>query len=257
MRKIILIIFVTIVIAILLYIILLNINSQWTPFSVGEGSTISLNSEDSILLKYKCKFGLRPISATDYISGICVHPACFCYVCTKCGDGVCGIGENICNCKEDCKERKSIEVKDKIEILTVDDCFKLNNEQDKEKIFNPVAFSGDPDELAKLDEIDKAPKSDFCIFDFVDKHDDVMDKEVCDKIVTSYFKNLCLQRIAIHLKDPSNCTESFLHDHSNIVGCIGSIAWTLDDKSICNFLDNQYQREDCLNRLNKKEQNKD
>ena len=32
----------------------------------------------------------------------CACPDCYCMVCTYCGDGVCGKGENMCNCEEDC-----------------------------------------------------------------------------------------------------------------------------------------------------------
>jgi len=36
--------------------------------------------------------------------GECSCPNCPCYVCTACGDGECGVGENHCNCQEDCEE---------------------------------------------------------------------------------------------------------------------------------------------------------
>jgi len=36
----------------------------------------------------------------DYYCIVNIVPA---YVCTECGDGICGPGENICNCEEDCK----------------------------------------------------------------------------------------------------------------------------------------------------------
>ena len=36
----------------------------------------------------------------DYYCIVNIVPA---YVCTRCGDGICGPGENICNCEEDCK----------------------------------------------------------------------------------------------------------------------------------------------------------
>lgn len=35
--------------------------------------------------------------------GSCACPNCPCFVCTKCGDGTCGIGENQCNCPTDCQ----------------------------------------------------------------------------------------------------------------------------------------------------------
>ena len=38
----------------------------------------------------------------DDDTGNCICPLCPCYVCIKCGDGECGIEENICNCPEDC-----------------------------------------------------------------------------------------------------------------------------------------------------------
>ncbi len=34
--------------------------------------------------------------------GGCSTPKCPCYVCTQCGDGLCGKGENGCNCPQDC-----------------------------------------------------------------------------------------------------------------------------------------------------------
>lgn len=41
-------------------------------------------------------------------SGACLAPACACYVCTNCGDGVCGGGENECNCPEDCQSDRPV-----------------------------------------------------------------------------------------------------------------------------------------------------
>lgn len=53
-------------------------------------------------LTNKCKFGLeQKIAARGSASG-CFYPMCSCYVCVKCGDGVCGKGENHCNCSIDC-----------------------------------------------------------------------------------------------------------------------------------------------------------
>ncbi len=52
-----------------------------------------------------CSVGLKPvidaIDAGDKLH--CGIPMCPCYVCAKCGDGICGKGENLCNCPEDCK----------------------------------------------------------------------------------------------------------------------------------------------------------
>ncbi len=34
----------------------------------------------------------------------CQEPNCPCWICTQCGDGVCGVGENRCNCNIDCEK---------------------------------------------------------------------------------------------------------------------------------------------------------
>lgn len=51
----------------------------------------------------KCCEGLTPIPdcKEDEIGG-CACPNCPCFVCTWCGNGKCGTGENTCNCPEDC-----------------------------------------------------------------------------------------------------------------------------------------------------------
>lgn len=41
-------------------------------------------------------------------SGACLAPACNCRVCTACGDGECGVGENECNCLDDCKSDRPV-----------------------------------------------------------------------------------------------------------------------------------------------------
>jgi hypothetical protein len=52
----------------------------------------------------KCCAGL--VAVPDYLpeDGQCVGPNCPCFVCTRCGtdEGVCSLGENRCNCPEDC-----------------------------------------------------------------------------------------------------------------------------------------------------------
>lgn len=73
--------------------------------SVGEGEEFSADFVPSFIVSNKCKFGLKAVSAAKDVGGKfgCVYPMCDCYVCTKCGNGVCGKGENSCNCKEDCE----------------------------------------------------------------------------------------------------------------------------------------------------------
>jgi hypothetical protein len=53
----------------------------------------------------KCCEGLVPASACilDPGSQGCACPNCPCYICLKCGDGVCGAFEHQCNCPKDCK----------------------------------------------------------------------------------------------------------------------------------------------------------
>lgn len=51
----------------------------------------------------KCCGTLVPVvDAIPNGQGGCSVPKCPCYVCTKCGDSTCGIGENYCNCPQDC-----------------------------------------------------------------------------------------------------------------------------------------------------------
>lgn len=49
-----------------------------------------------------CCPGLEPIELADYHNGQCAYLDCICYVCAACGDGICGAGENPCNCEQDC-----------------------------------------------------------------------------------------------------------------------------------------------------------
>jgi hypothetical protein len=52
----------------------------------------------------KCCAKLVPVtdSTPTGTPGGCLVPKCPCYVCTNCGDGLCGKGENGCNCAKDC-----------------------------------------------------------------------------------------------------------------------------------------------------------
>ena len=49
-----------------------------------------------------CCPGLVPVDDCFYEDGGCACPNCPCFVCTACGNGQCGPGENVCNCPEDC-----------------------------------------------------------------------------------------------------------------------------------------------------------
>ncbi|MBN2497333.1 MAG: hypothetical protein JXR96_22270 [Deltaproteobacteria bacterium] len=54
--------------------------------------------------KIPCCPGLVSIREAVYDpkTGACSFPRCPCFVCTRCGDGKCGQGENKCNCPKDC-----------------------------------------------------------------------------------------------------------------------------------------------------------
>ncbi len=54
-----------------------------------------------------CCEGLTSVDDCVGWDGGCECPNCPCYVCTKCGNGECGPGENHCNCPEDCDEPKN------------------------------------------------------------------------------------------------------------------------------------------------------
>ena len=112
--KIISISIIILVVAIVLYFILLYI---YNPFCKTEGEGGYASGNINILGLFqravfifspsqKCCSGLNkmpPESLDD--RGVCIRPigTALQYVCTKCGDGICGKKENICNCPNDCK----------------------------------------------------------------------------------------------------------------------------------------------------------
>ncbi|GEM_PF-4104551 len=49
-----------------------------------------------------CCEGLKAVAQCEMVGDMCACLPCMCYVCTKCGNGLCGPGENICNCPTDC-----------------------------------------------------------------------------------------------------------------------------------------------------------
>jgi hypothetical protein len=51
-----------------------------------------------------CCAGLVKISNAHFGNGGCVAPTDGSFICSKCGNGVCGAGENYCNCNDCCKE---------------------------------------------------------------------------------------------------------------------------------------------------------
>lgn len=76
----------------------------------GEGWVASSADEnlccDGLIPIYDCEevpTDCNPDDA-DCTGYACMCPKCMCFVCTFCGDGVCGTGENKCSCPEDCLE---------------------------------------------------------------------------------------------------------------------------------------------------------
>jgi hypothetical protein len=71
---------------------------------LGEGESFNATGKKPEELKECCE-GLVKINKIHYEPSAipeCKFPKCECYVCTRCGDGICGKGENFCNCSEDC-----------------------------------------------------------------------------------------------------------------------------------------------------------
>lgn len=67
---------------------------------IKEGGTLAVSPTET----RDCCGGLKPIGCARPDTGGQCPPSCFgASYCTKCGDGVCGKGENICNCSQDCK----------------------------------------------------------------------------------------------------------------------------------------------------------
>ena len=69
---------------------------DWPLECIPEGGTVPLIPDYP-----DCCEGLTLIDQAIYIDGGCI-PVGGQGVCTFCGDGICGLGENLCNCPEDC-----------------------------------------------------------------------------------------------------------------------------------------------------------
>lgn len=76
---------------------------------VKEGESGSTECGDPSCYQYCCS-GLTKISTTKSYNGICEggvnNPGDF--ICSYCGNGVCGTGENQCNCPADCKDSEIV-----------------------------------------------------------------------------------------------------------------------------------------------------
>ena len=52
----------------------------------------------------QCCPGLTAVSQAGLVDGECVPIPCGCFVCVRCGDGICGPGEDLCSCAQDCDD---------------------------------------------------------------------------------------------------------------------------------------------------------
>ncbi len=70
----------------------------WTP----ETDCVSEGEVGSPWDGIPCCSGLIAISCSEQLpDGGCATQS-DCFICSVCGDGICDLGENICNCPEDC-----------------------------------------------------------------------------------------------------------------------------------------------------------
>lgn len=70
---------------------------------VRAGDEILIPVVFDTLRDYQCFPGLKAVPDAHGTGGKnCAYPMCSCYVCVRCGNGICGKGENACNCPEDC-----------------------------------------------------------------------------------------------------------------------------------------------------------
>jgi len=69
---------------------------------IGEGETGSIFGYDI------CCPGLTKIANSWSTDNECIAPTDGSFICSYCGNGVCGKGENVCNCPQDCKIVKNL-----------------------------------------------------------------------------------------------------------------------------------------------------
>ncbi len=70
----------------------------------GEGQTDNIISNSFT----GCCSGLTKITNSFSSGNTCTASTISSYICTYCGDGVCGKGENACNCPSDCKKTENL-----------------------------------------------------------------------------------------------------------------------------------------------------
>lgn len=117
-------------------------------------------------------------------------------------------------------------------IESLEECY--NIKPSNSPIGSPEVHSNMPGQEDVASQFNPATQDiDKCIYRYVDQNEHITDKEICDKIQSSYYKYLCRQRIVWHLGNPDLCTLEFLKDQGNVDGCLNVLAYRLKDTSLC------------------------
>jgi len=182
---------------------------------VGEGDEYTSFSNEN-----RCAEGLKPIAASIASGSSCAYPSCPCHVCTKCGDGVCGEGENFCNCESDCPAPPGYEKPFKA--AQIEDCLRLDNEMTLKK-----------------------QTRDGCIALFVNDHKEITAKDACDKIQNLTPRQLCIGTLSKRLKDPSLCSLERLDNQKNVAICLRNLAVEIKSPELCNKITDIQEKSFC------------
>ena len=188
----------------------------WMHMPVGEGGEyISFDKEN------RCAEGLRPIAASVVSGSSCAYPKCPCHVCTKCGDSICGEGENFCNCESDCSAPEGYEKP--IEAKSIEDCLRIDN---NETLWGKQTRDG-------------------CILAFVTDRKEVIAKDACDKIENLSSRYICTETLAKRLKDPSLCTFEKLNNQKSVAICLRNLAVEMESPELCNKITDMQEKSFC------------
>jgi hypothetical protein len=95
----------------------------------------------------------------------------------------------------------------------------------------PVFYSNMPKAPSEETNKDTEDKDD-CIYTVVNTQK-LLDKSICEKIVSPRYKFLCRQSVAINLKDPTLCSLDYLGSQGNVDGCIYDLSKELKDITLC------------------------
>lgn len=197
-------------------------STQLDSTLVKEGQEYA-SSLDQTAIENKCESGLSPVAAAVPTKSDCAYPAGPYYVCVECGNGICGEGENHCNCRQDCPFVEYVEPKPFV-ASSVNDCMKL--------------------EVGNVSEGSLSSPRDKCINTFVKDHVEIIQKDACDEIRSPNYKRLCQQTLAVRLKDFSLCDRSVLGEKTAQF-CIRDSAIELKRVDWCEKITDAVQKSYC------------